>query len=99
MQVEKFLRNGDSLEVNVGAIKTPEELHHLLFDAFQFPEYYGNNWDAFDQCLQEIDVPGIIQIDNFKVLNSCLPQEAEFLSRCLEDFNEYHEPKIVIRIR
>jgi len=99
MPVERFLRSGNSLEINVGSVKTPQELHRLLSDAFQFPENYGKNWDDFEEYLQEIDVPGVIQINNFKILDSCLPQEAEFLSRCLEDFKEYHEPGIVIRIR
>jgi len=41
-----YRRRDGSLEIDVGTVKTPEELHNLLFEAFWFPDYYGKNWDA-----------------------------------------------------
>ena len=29
----------------------PEEIHTMLKEKFGFPEYYGENWDAFDDCM------------------------------------------------
>lgn len=37
-------------------IKTREELHAFLAEAFQFPEWYGQNLDALYDCLT--DFPG-----------------------------------------
>jgi RNAse (barnase) inhibitor barstar len=91
-------RTEDSLEIDVGAAKTPKELHDLLFEAFQFPEYYGRNWDAFDECIHDVAVPGIIRITRFETLRSHLPREAELMARCLEDFVQNHEPKITVQI-
>ena len=93
-----YRRGNDSLEIDVGAAKTAQELHGLLFEAFQFPEYYGRNWDAFDECIRDVPVPSVIQITHFDVLRSCLPREAELMSRCLEDFVQSHAPKITVQI-
>jgi len=91
-------RTEDSLEIDVGAAKTPRELQDLLFDAFQFPDYYGRNWDAFDECIHDVAVPSIVRIIHFEALRLRLPREAELMSRCLEDFVQSHEPKITIQV-
>jgi ribonuclease inhibitor len=93
-----FRREDDSLEIDVGTAKTPQQLHDLLSEAFQFPDYYGSNWDAFDECIRDIAVPSIIQISHFEMLRPRLPKEAELMSDCLEDFAQSHEPKITVRI-
>lgn len=47
------------------------EIHSLLADALEFPNYYGKNWDAFDECINDDEAsnpPGkliIIGWDNF----------------------------------
>ena len=32
-----------------------EDLFRALASALQFPDYFGHNWDAFDECLREVD--------------------------------------------
>ena len=29
------------------------EIHSLLAEALEFPDYYGKNWDAFDECIND----------------------------------------------
>ena len=93
-----YQRGNDNLVINVGSAKTSKELHDLLFEAFQFPDYYGSNWDAFDECIRDVPVPSSIQIIHFDVLQSRLPSEADLLSDCLQYFARNHEPKIKVRI-
>ena len=93
-----YRRGDDSLEIDVGNANTPQELHDLLFEAFQFPDYYGSNWDAFDECICDVVVPRVIQITHFETLRSRLPGEAKLMSDCLEHFVQSHEPKITVRI-
>ena len=92
-----YYRGDGSLEINVGNVRTLKELHNLLFEAFQFPDSYGNNWDAFVECIRDVEVPPIIQIKDFEKLRSRLPREAELLSRCLEDFVRSNESPVTIR--
>lgn len=32
---------------------TIDEIHSLLASAFEFPDFYGKNWDAFDECIND----------------------------------------------
>jgi ribonuclease inhibitor len=93
-----YCRREDSLEIDVGAVSTRDELHSLLFEAFGFPEYYGMNWDAFDECIRDVAVPGIVRVTRIEALRSRLPREAELFVRCLEDFAQSHEPRITVQI-
>jgi RNAse (barnase) inhibitor barstar len=93
-----YRRGDDRLEIDVGTAKTPEELHDLLFEAFQFPDYYGNNWDAFDECIRDVQVPSVVRITSFEKLRALLPREAKLLADCLHYFVENHEPKITVEI-
>jgi RNAse (barnase) inhibitor barstar len=93
-----YRRSEDSLEIDVGAVKKAQELQDLLFEAFRFPNYYGSNWDAFDECIRDVEVPSRVAITNFEKLRLQLPKEAELMSDCLEHFAQSHEPKITIRI-
>lgn len=39
------------------AMTNAASFHVEAKTAFGFPDYYGNNWDAFDECLGEIQLP------------------------------------------
>lgn len=93
-----YRRGDDSLEIDVGAAQTRQELHRLLFEAFRFPEYYGMNWDAFDECIRDVSVPCVVRITHLEALRSRLPREAELFVLCLEDFAQSHEPRITVQI-
>jgi hypothetical protein len=39
--------------------KTVDELFNEVGAALQFPWYFGENWDAFDECMSDLDwLPG-----------------------------------------
>ncbi len=93
-----YRRRDDSMEIDVGTVTTRQQLHDLLFQAFRFPDYYGSNWDAFDECIRDVPVPSVIQVRHFEVLRSRLPREAELMSGCLSDFTMSREPKVTVEI-
>lgn len=38
---------------------TDEELFTAVAQALQFPTYFGQNWDAFDECIRDLEwLPG-----------------------------------------
>lgn len=39
-----------------------EDLFRSLASALQFPDYFGYNWDAFDECLREVDSDVILLV-------------------------------------
>ena len=43
------------LEGSIADVKTDEELFGIVASAMRFPDYFGNNWDALDECLSDMD--------------------------------------------
>lgn len=70
------LKNEIILDIN----RLNEEKHSYLKEAFHFPDYYGNNLDAFYDCVTEIDY-AFIDIQNRENANSF----SDKVLRILED--------------
>jgi RNAse (barnase) inhibitor barstar len=43
------------LEGTIADVKTDKELFAVVASAMQFPDYFGHNWDALDECLCDMD--------------------------------------------
>ncbi len=41
-------------EICVADVENTEDLLSTLAQAMQFPEYFGMNWDALDECLRDM---------------------------------------------
>jgi RNAse (barnase) inhibitor barstar len=74
------------LKIDVGQVTTRQELHSLLAEAFHFPDYYGHNWDAFDECICDVELPSHVEIAGLESLRVRLPREAELFQQCIADF-------------
>ncbi|MBR0345051.1 MAG: barstar family protein [Rudaea sp.] len=81
-----FTRHANSLEINVSDVRSPEELHELLYQAFEFPEYYGRNWDAFDEYMRNVVAPRAIRVSGLMNMRFRMPKEAKLFVACLQDF-------------
>ena len=90
-------RTPEPLKVDVGSVTTRQELHALLAEAFHFPDYYGHNWDAFDECIRDVALPPRVEISGLEALRARLPREAELLQTCIADFVEESAHDITIR--
>jgi ribonuclease inhibitor len=78
--------NASSLFIDVAAVTTRDALHQLLAEAFEFPAYYGRNWDAFDECVRDSAQSGHVTISGFETLRAKLPREAALFEQCLLSF-------------
>jgi RNAse (barnase) inhibitor barstar len=77
----------ESVVIDLSEVRTAHALHQLLARQLVFPEYYGNNWDAFDECFGDPDagrLPGAVRFIGWKVLAERLPVEAERLRECVK---------------
>lgn len=76
------------ITIDVGSVTDSNELHALLAKKPGFPDYYGMNWDAFDECIRDLGSAGVIRIIGFKSLERALQEEAQLLKLCLTEYKE-----------
>ena len=72
------------VEIDVSRVRSGEELHQLLYEKLNFPEYYGSNWGAFNECIADPDLnlPKHVRIRGIDSLTKKLPRDAALLRKC-----------------
>jgi len=79
---------GETVLIDVSEIEASAALHELLAQKLRFPDYYGRNWDAFDECFGDPDAgpqPQSVRIVGWLALARRLPRDADLLRRCIDD--------------
>ncbi|HDR8065350.1 TPA: barstar family protein [Bacillus cereus] len=75
--------------IDVSNIQTAEELHLLLKEKLGFPDFYGENWDAFWDCITGfVDLPKKMIFNGWSELEKRLTRDTEIMKECLLDYNE-----------
>lgn len=81
------------LTFNLSTIKSKHHFLRKMREFFEFPTYFGNNFDALDECMRDLswfcqdDV--IIEFYNLDRIDS--HQLREFIQECLVGYKEYWE--------
>jgi hypothetical protein len=57
---DEFKTNQDhyglvTMEGNIAKVRTEKDLFAVIAPAMKFPDYFGNNWDALDECLGDMN--------------------------------------------
>jgi len=66
------------------------DLHPYIKTAMAFPEYYGESWYAFWDCITDLlDAPLQIEITGIEWLQKNYPLELEILLAYLKDLKHY----------
>lgn len=82
--------------IDVSAVKNSYELHQLLKRQLSFPNFYGNNWDAFwDAITGLVELPKRLVFIGWGELVKSLPRDAKILKECLEDKNNKYPSTFV----
>ena len=81
-------------------VKTYLEMHFLIREVFDFPDYYGCNWDAFWDCLTNmIGRPIHIEIIGLDVIESKFDDAANTMIDILREFKHYDDDEFVDDIK
>jgi ribonuclease inhibitor len=79
------------VEIDVTSLRDAQELHRLLQSALHFPDWYGQNWDAFwDAITGFVSMPRTLKIVGWSSLATHLPRDAQLLRQCLTDMMAQH---------
>ena len=76
----------DELLIDVSAVEGRDTLHDLIARVLNFPDYYGKNWDAFDECIRDFPPKVPIRIRGLQQLENALPREAALMRQCFLAF-------------
>ncbi len=72
------------------------EMHKIIQEALDWPDYYGCNWDAFWDCLTDMVGRKIhIEIVGLDVIERKFAQEAEAMINILKEFKHYRNGKYI----
>lgn len=82
--------------LDLTSIRSAKELHERLASFFEFPSYYGKNWDAFDECITDFPPDGTLVIHGFQYLQIVLPRDARLLKQCLDRLTA-DDPSLTVR--
>lgn len=76
--------------VNFTDVKNYLEMHAVIRDSLKFPAYYGDNWDAFWDCITDVaGTPIHIQVLGLENIKKRFGDEADIFLDLLRDFKHY----------
>ena len=65
------------------------EMHERIKKDLDFPDYYGENWDAFWDCINADCEVDFITVIGINTLPKELQEEAKIMIKLLEDNKKY----------
>ena len=80
-----------------------DEVHQIIKDELDFPDYYGMNWYAFWDCLTDmVGDPIHIELIGMERVQNKFPRHAQIMLETLKDLkhldDDYHKDQIKIEI-
>ncbi len=93
----------DPYIIDFTGVKYYLQVHEIIKEALDFPDYYGKNWDAFWDCLTDmVGEPLHIEIYALNEMEKKFPGTSKMILECLADLKHYNNGKyaeeICIRI-
>jgi RNAse (barnase) inhibitor barstar len=66
-------------------IESPEEFLDAVAAALEFPDYFGRNWNALDDCLLDINEPTVVEWTQASRFAGADPEEYAIALSCFAD--------------
>ncbi|MEU5438750.1 barstar family protein [Streptomyces sp. NPDC020719] len=85
------------LTIDVSFVTSEDELHGLLKREFDFPYFYGRNWDAFwDAVTGLVRIPDQVRFVGWVSLLEHVPSGGESLRRQLDGYRDQYRPDLLV---
>lgn len=70
------------------------DIHQIIKEGLDFPDYYGRNWDACWDCLTDMmGEPLHIELVGFEKVQSKFPRDAKIMLDTLKDLKHWANDK------
>lgn len=79
------MESSNIITLDLSDCKYLDEMHQRIKESFDFPDYYGENWDAFWDLLRGTRDNTIVIIKGVASLSKALRKEVDKMIECLED--------------
>ena len=84
-------------------VKYIYDVHQIIKKEFDFPDYYGANWDAFWDCLTDIaSRPLHVKLMGVEILQKKFPWDTDVMLKTFKDLkhwaNDLYKDQIIIEI-
>ena len=77
------------MTIDLKKIQSIEELHLIFKQQLNFPDFYGNNWDAFwDSITGLVEMPQILILKNWDAFVARFPKDCVILNKIIIYFNK-----------
>ncbi len=87
-----------TINVDFNNVKYLMEIHKVLKDTFELPDYYGNNMDALWDCLNcSFNEPVMIKLQNLDKLPKSLHENVEIMLNVFRDLENENE-EVILKI-
>lgn len=90
----------DIYTIDFSNVQSYLEMHFVIKEALDFPDYYGCNWDAFWDCLTNMMGRQIhIEIIGLDVIERKFDDAAKKMLEILKEFKHYDDDEYIHDIR
>jgi RNAse (barnase) inhibitor barstar len=79
------------------SIQTDAEFLEAIASALRFPDYFGRNWNALDDCLLDVDEPTIVEWTQANRFATAEPEGYAIALSCFADTTAPVELRLVDR--
>ena len=73
------------VQLDGSEITSGEQFLDAVAAALDFPDYFGRNWDALDDCLFDVDEPTVVEWTDADRLANADPESYEMALRCFAE--------------
>ena len=85
-------QNKEKYTIDFSNVNHYLEMHFVIRQALDFPDYYGCNWDAFWDCLTDMyGEPIHIEIIGLDVIRRKFDDAADKMIKILKEFKHYDD--------
>ena len=85
-------QNKEKYTIDFSNVNHYLEMHFVIRQALDFPDYYGCNWDAFWDCLTDMyGEPIHIEIIGLDVIRRKFDDAADKMIEILKEFKHYDD--------